>query len=126
MSVKSILPFSYFPNLLITISILLIIVWSRGVVNIVPVLRNRRFLLVFFSFLSATSLTFFFIIVIIPITCPIRNSSFRYWFVRSLVLGRSCFRRRNGRCYCGSFCLSLSYSLCFLSCKLRSLCRLET
>ena len=56
MCVQTIFPISNLLNLLVTVLVLFIVVWSRRIVNVIPILSDLNFDFVLFSFLASPSL----------------------------------------------------------------------
>jgi len=82
--VQSILPLRNFSDLLITIFVLLVTIWSSWIIDIIPILRNYIFFFVLLSPFSPSPLSFLassstIKTVHIIICCPIRQCTFDGW-----------------------------------------------
>ncbi len=77
MSIQAILPLPDLSNLLLAMLILLVAVRSRGIIDIIPVLRRGRLLLILPSFLARAALTSIGsveAIDVVVVARPIRNA----------------------------------------------------
>lgn len=66
MRVQAILPVADLHDFLVTVSVFLVVVWSRRIINVVPVLNNVRFT-VLLAFLPATTLSFLALVSVVII-----------------------------------------------------------
>ena len=82
MRIKLVFPFSDFRDPFITVLIIFIIIWTGGIVNVVPILRDMRFVLVFLSLFPTAALSFFtaiesVYIVVLALCSPVGERGFR-------------------------------------------------
>ena len=91
MRIKPVLPFSDLHELFIAVLVIFIVIWTTGIVNIVPILRSMGFCLVLLSLFSTAALSLLAVIesmdvVVLALCCPIRE--------RGLHWGACCHARQ--------------------------------